>query len=117
MQYHEINEETARLAKSMNSFSEYREGSATKEYREMVDNAIKIADERKRMVGEYWHEKIDLLLNRYSKNLAGYYNKHYRIETMCPSIMVSGAGNFPTNKKNKQNEARDRNYKSYEKIK
>ena len=31
--YYSINEQTARTAKHINSFSEYKEGSATAEYR------------------------------------------------------------------------------------
>ena len=35
--YYPINEGAARRAKEMNSFSDYKEGSATAEYRAMVD--------------------------------------------------------------------------------
>lgn len=35
---------------------------------------------------------------------------------MCPSIMISGAGNFPVRKKEKQNAAADRNYKEWKEI-
>ena len=37
--YYPINEGAARWAKEMNSFSDYKEGSATAEYRAMVDKA------------------------------------------------------------------------------
>ena len=37
--YYPINEGAARRAKEMNSFSDYKEGSATAEYRAMVDKA------------------------------------------------------------------------------
>ena len=39
----QINEGAARRAKEMNSFSDYKEGSATAEYRAMVDKAAAIA--------------------------------------------------------------------------
>ena len=35
---------------------------------------------------------------------------------MCPSVMISGAGNFPVKKKEKQNAASDRNYKEFQEI-
>ena len=41
--YYSINEGAARRAKEMNSFSDYKEGSATAEYRAMVDKAAAIA--------------------------------------------------------------------------
>jgi len=39
--------------------------------------------------------------------LAEYYNSYYRNEASCPSVMISGAGNFPVGKKKKQNERRE----------
>lgn len=44
--YYPINEGAARRAKEMNSFSDYKEGSATAEYRAMVDKAAAIAESR-----------------------------------------------------------------------
>lgn len=41
--YYPINEEAARRAKEMNSFHDYRPGSATEEYRQSVDQASAIA--------------------------------------------------------------------------
>ena len=38
--YYPINEGAARRAKEMNSFSDYKEGSATAEYRAMVDLSL-----------------------------------------------------------------------------
>ena len=35
---------------------------------------------------------------------------------MCPSVMISGAGNFPVKKKERQNAASDRNYKEFQEI-
>ena len=44
MSYHTINEEAARRANDMNSFRDYKAGSATAEYRRMVDAATELAD-------------------------------------------------------------------------
>ena len=41
--YYPIREDAARRAKEMNSFSDYKEGSATAEYRRCVDQAVEIA--------------------------------------------------------------------------
>ena len=45
--YYPINETAARRAKEMNSFFDYQPGSATKEYRHCVDEAVKIAEQQK----------------------------------------------------------------------
>ena len=51
-------------AKEMNSFSDYKEGSATAEYRAMVDKAAAIAEQQKSRVNPMgYHEKIDHLLD------------------------------------------------------
>ena len=42
--YYEINEAAAKRAKDMNSFSDYKPGSATSAYRQMVDEAYAIAE-------------------------------------------------------------------------
>ena len=46
MSYHTINEEAARRANDMNSFRDYKAGSATAEYRRMVDAATELAGNR-----------------------------------------------------------------------
>ena len=38
--YYKINEDAARRAKEMNSFYDYKPGSATEEYKAMVDKAV-----------------------------------------------------------------------------
>ena len=48
--YYKINEDAARRAKEMNSFSDYKAGSATAEYRTMVDRAAEIAENQKKQV-------------------------------------------------------------------
>ena len=41
--YYEISEVAAKRAKDMNSFSDYKPGSATSAYRQMVDKAYAIS--------------------------------------------------------------------------
>ena len=66
IKYYPINETAARRAKEMNSFSDYREGSATAEYRAMVDKAAAVAEHQKARVDPMYYEKIDHLLEVFS---------------------------------------------------
>lgn len=114
--YYKINEDAARRAKEMNSFSDYKSGSATEEYKRMVDKAAEIAEKQKEQVDTMYHEKIDSLLNTYARKLADNFNSGYAIDARVPSVLICGPANFPTRKKEKQNAARDRNMEEYRKI-
>lgn len=114
--YYPINENAARRAKEMNSFSEYSPGNATAEYRCMVDNAVEIAEKHKKRVDASYHEKIDRLLDTYARRLAENMNAGYEIEARVPSVLIAGPANFPTGKKEKQNAARDRNMQEWREI-
>lgn len=116
MSYHTINEEAARRANDMNSFRDYKAESATAEYRRMVDAATELAERQKQRVDPMYHEKIDRLLETYCRKLAENMNASYSIEARCPSILISGGGNFPVRKKEKQNAARDRNLEEWNYI-
>lgn len=116
MSYYTINEEAARRANDMNSFRDYKAGSATAEYRRMVDAATELAERQKQRVDPMYHEKIDRLLEIYCRKLAENMNASYSIEARCSSILISGGGNFPVRKKEKQNAARDRNLEEWNYI-
>lgn len=116
MSYYTINEEAARRANDMNSFRDYKAVSATAEYRRMVDAATELAERQKQRVDPMYHEKIDRLLEIYCRKLAENMNASYSIEARCPSILISGGGNFPVRKKEKQNAARDRNLEEWNYI-
>lgn len=116
MSYYTINEEAARRANDMNSFRDYKAGSATAEYRRMVDAATELAERQKQRVDPMYHEKIDRLLEIYCRKLVENMNASYSIEARCPSILISGGGNFPVRKKEKQNAARDRNLEEWNYI-
>lgn len=115
MKYYEINEATARAAKHMNSFSDYKEGSATASYKTAVEDVYRLADEVAAAHPER-AEKAQILADRYARKLADWVNKNNRIETMCPSIMITGGSNFPVAKKQKQNAARDSHYKALDEV-
>ena len=116
MRYYEINEDMARRAKEMMSFSDYIPGSKTAEYKRMVDEAVELGEREKKRVDPMYHEKIDQLVDSYSRRLADNLNDASRIGTMCPSVMISGCSNFPVRKKEKQNAASDRNMQEFREI-
>ena len=96
--YYPINEGAARRAKEMNSFSDYKEGSATAEYRAMVDKAAAIAEQQKSRVDPMYHEKIDHLLDTYARKLAENMNQGFAIDARVPSVLIAGPSNFPVGK-------------------
>lgn len=111
--YYAINEKSAKQAHNMMSFSDYKEGSKTAEYHGYVDEAYdladKIADARPNQA-----ERIYSMAARYSKKMAEYINRESSIGCMCPSVMISGAGHFPVKKKEKQNQAWEKNHEFYQ---
>ena len=114
--YYSINEGAARRAKKMNSFSDYKPGSATAEYRHYVDNAFEIAQAQKKRVDPMYHEKIDSLLDTYARKLAANMNHSFAIDARVPSILIAGGSNFPVRQKEKQNAARDSNMQEWQYI-
>ena len=114
--YYTINEGAARRANDMNSFSDYKPGSATAEYRQMVDKAVEIGERQKKRVDPMYHEKIDSLVDTYARKLAENMNSSFSIEARVPSILITGGSNFPVRKKEKQNAARDRNMEEWNDI-
>lgn len=104
--FYSINEDTAKAANDVNSMRSYRSGSATESYQAQVRNVYEIVKE----IGEKkpkLYERAQGMAVRYSRKLAEYYNSYYRNEASCPSVMITGAGNFPVGKKKKQNARRE----------
>ncbi len=99
-----IDERTAEIAWNGAHMSSYKKGSATKEYQDCVDAVVELANKRKKQVDQYWHAEIDRLVHSYAKKLADWTNSYYRNEASCPSVLITGASNFPVRKKHKQNE-------------
>lgn len=113
--YFPINERDARASHNMMSMRDYAEGSTTVGYRREVDKAYDIADKVAEQKPEE-AERAYRLAERYSKKMAEYYNKESSIGMMCPSVLISGAGNFPTKKKERQVAAWQRNHEFYEYV-
>lgn len=112
MKYYEINETAARQARECWSFRDYQHGSKTAEYKSQVDECYSLVDK----LPDDLKEKGATMADRYARRLAEWYNKQFRIEMMCPSVMISGGSNFPVKKKEKQNAAQDRHYQLYDEI-
>ena len=110
--YYKINETAARTANDLMSFSDYKDGSKTAEYRGYVDQAYELAD-RIAKIKPGQADRVYNMAARYSKKMAEYINRDIHIGCMCPSVMISGAGNFPVRKKERQNLARDKNYRFF----
>jgi flagellar motility protein MotE (MotC chaperone) len=112
-----INETLARRAHEGMSFSEYKPGRETSEYNAMVSEAREIAENRKAQVDEYYHPRIDRLLALYCGKLAAWTNRKNEIAARVPSVMITGAGNFPVRKKEKQVAAMDKHWGEWDYIK
>lgn len=110
--YFSINEGNARTAHNMMSMRDYAEGSTTAGYRSEVDKAYDIADKVAEKKPEE-AERAYRLAERYSRKMAEYYNKESSIGMICPSVLISGAGNFPVKKKERQVAAWERNREFY----
>lgn len=115
MTYYEINESAARTAHEMNSMRDYMQGEKTADYRRYVDKAYGAGEERKAKYPEE-AERIDYLCDLYARKLAAWYNESFRIDMMCPSVLISGASNFPVHKKEKQNSRRRSHHEEWLRI-
>ena len=117
MNKYEINEETAKLAKELNSFSDYKENSATNEYNSYLtrfeQNVNELIDKYPQNINEEVLNLIEYYKDKYSKKLAFAINKHNSIECRMPSIMIAGPAKFNVRKKEKQNNARESFWKEY----
>lgn len=115
--YYEINETTARRAHDNMSMRDYRAGSATAEYRAAVDRAAAELEEvKQKCKTQDQRERAEYLFDRYARKLAEAINRDNEIGTRCPSVMISGAGNFPVRKKEKQVAAWEANRENFKKA-
>ena len=107
---YQVNESLAKRAKEMRSFSDYVPNTATNGYIRMLQEFSGAVDrllDRHGATAEQ-QETVSYYADRYSQKLAALIDKENYIGTMCPSVLITGSGNFPVNKKQKQNEAHDR---------
>ena len=115
--YYDINEQTARRAHDNMSMRDYHEGSATAEYRAAVDRAAAELEKVKAQCKtQEQRERAEWYFDRYARKLSEAINRDNEIGTRCPSVMISGAGNFPVRKKEKQVAAWDANRENFKKA-
>lgn len=117
VKYYDISEETARLAWYAVHMGDYKKDSATSEYRASVDEAAEIAQKQKQKVSQFYHDKIDRLLDRYAYRLAKWYNDYNRNEASCPSWFISGPANYPARKHEKKMNRERSLWAEYDEIK
>lgn len=114
---YQINETAARTAHNLSSMSDYKEGSATAEYQAAIRHASQIlADVKAKCSTEDQRDRAEFLFDRCAKTLADAINRENEIGTRCPSVLICGAGNFPTRKKEKQVAAWDKNRETWKKA-
>lgn len=115
--FYAINETAARTAHTMRSMTDYKEGSATASYQAQVSHAARILEDVKAKCStEDQRDRAEYLFDRYARTLADAINRDNEIGTRCPSILVSGAGNFPVRKKQKQVAAWDKNRETWDRA-
>ena len=107
-----INEELARSAHYANSFRQYREGESRQRFEAQALNFVNEVTEEKAEKHPHIKEQLENILT----SLAAWYNKNNSIEASCPSVMISGAANFPVKKKERQNAARTNHWEAFKKL-
>lgn len=112
--YYVINEEQAKRAQGMWSFSDYIYGSETDEYEQRVDEVYALGEQAIEKGVDA--EKVAYHCDRFAKRYAEWKNSSFAIELQCPSVMIAGPANFPVRKKEKQNAAREKHMALYEAI-
>lgn len=112
--YYPIDDRQARIAHDMNSMREFRSDEAG--YRAEVDEVWGLAEAKAREMPEV-AEQAYRLAHRFALKYAAWLNEGYAIDSMCPSILISGGANFPTKKKERQNARRDSHMAKYDEIK
>lgn len=114
---YEVSEETARRAWESVHMSDYKPNSAGNEYRASVEEATRIAEAQKKRVSPFYHDKIDYLLDKYSKKLATWYNDYNRNQASCPSWFITGPANYPVKKHERMMNREATLWKEYDEIK
>lgn len=117
---HPINEQLAQSAHEQNHFGDYRKNSATDHYNDLItqfQQAVSaLIEKNKKQKYPATADQMELVAyycERYSAKLAEAINKENQIEASCPSVLISGAANFPVRKKERQNAARKSFWEKY----
>ena len=111
-----INEELARRSKENVSFSDYQEGSATKEFNEHVQNVNTQIERAKCKVSEEGKQRLEKLFARHVAQYANWTNKHNANGAGHVSWMISGPSNYNMRKHEKYLSLEGKLWEEYEEI-
>jgi hypothetical protein len=113
-----INEDLAKRAKENMSFNDYKQGSATQEYNNVVDNMTQKINEAKEQIKDDSEKisQLDYLLTKFKKDYAKWINKKNANGASHVSVMISGASNYNMNKHNKYVAREDKLWQEYNDI-
>lgn len=114
--YSTIDEDAARRGLESYSFSDYKPGSATAEYRARVDKVFQASAQTKQQIPEEFHGELDRLTARYAAKLADWTNRKNRTDAAYPSCMIAGPANYNMRKHEKQMQRLDNLYAEYDQI-
>ena len=89
-----INEKLARRAKENMSFGDYKPGSATSEFNAEIDRVKTLIEKAKTNVSPEAQERLDSLLNSYTRNYANWINKSNSSGAGHVSVMIAGPSNY-----------------------
>ena len=97
--YYDIDEKRARIAHENYSFSDYKEGSTTNEYRRRVDSFNEEVEKLKKQYKDKLHTPEDLAAvdraaDAYARKLAEYYNDTNKLDAGHVSWAISGPANY-----------------------
>ncbi len=96
-----INESLAKRAKENMSFSDYRAGSATAEFIQVIAEAQEKIDHAKLNASEESKERLDAAFNRYKYQYANWINKYNSNGAGHVSVMIAGPSNYDMRKHEK----------------
>lgn len=112
-----IDENLAKRAKENSSFSDYKKGSATSGYNQMVEEARAKIEKAKERVSEEGKQRLDKLLERYKANMACWINKHNANGASHVSSMIAGPANYNMRKHEKWMQKEGKLWEEYDRIK
>lgn len=117
--YAPVNEDLARRAKENISFSDYKQGTATAHANYYTNEIVKYANElleRNPTEDSEKLEKVQYYIDKYSQKIAAAIDKETSITCRCPSVLITGGGNFPVRKKEKQNAAAEAHWRATKEL-
>lgn len=117
MNTYTINEQTAERAWYAVHMGDYKKNSATEEYTSSVEEVRELGEAQKKKVSEYYHDKIDALVDKYARKLAKWYDDYNRNEASCPSWFITGSSNYPIRKHEKKMNRERTLWAEYDEIK